>query len=108
MSLRGELVLFVVSLSGLWIGSYHCKGAKMYRSASSSFAALGIALALTFPIPANPQRDNEDATETDAEISSPVEEPRGEAGMLDVASPPSDPAAPLDGRQKDEGPFNPD
>jgi len=80
----------------------------MDRSASTSLAALGIALALTFPIPSNPQRDNEDANEIDAEISSPVEQPRGEAGMLDMGSPPSDPAAPLDGTQKDEGPFNPD
>jgi hypothetical protein len=87
---------------------HHSKGAKMYRSVFSSFAALGIALALTFPIPSNPQRDNEDATETDAEISSPVEQPRGNAGMLNMGSPPSDPSAPLDGRQKDEGPLNPD
>ena len=80
----------------------------MYRSACSSLAALGVALALTFPIPSNPQRDNEDATETDAEISSPVEETRGEVGTFDTTSPASESLLPDNGTKKDEGPFNPD
>ena len=80
----------------------------MHRSAFSPFPALGIALALTVSVPSNPQRDNEGPTQLGAEVSSPAEQPRGEAGLLDMASPPSDPVPPDDGTQKDEGPFDPD
>jgi hypothetical protein len=80
----------------------------MHRSAFSPCTALGIALALTLSAPSNPQRDNGSSTEFGAEVSSPAEQPRGESGMLDMASPQSDPVPPDDGTQKDEGSFDPD
>ncbi len=78
----------------------------MRRSALSPCAALGIVLALTVSVP-YPLRDDEDPTQLGTEVSSPNEQPRGEKGALDMASPP-DPVLPDDGTQKDEGPFNPD
>src|SRR5271169_3871874 len=81
--------------------SHQSKGAMMYRSAFSSFAALAIALTLTFPILSNAERDNDDATEAGAENSHPTEEPRGSDAMPDLASPTDDPMPsemPLDER----------
>jgi hypothetical protein len=71
--------------------------------AFASFAALGIALAL-MSVPSDPRQDGENGTE----ISSPAEQPRGEARTFDLTSPASDPLLPDDGTQKDEGAFNPD
>lgn len=80
----------------------------MHHSAFSPCAALGIALALTVSVPSNPQRDNEGPTQLGAEVLSPAEQPRGDAGVPDMASPPPDPVLPDDGTHKDEGPFDPD
>ncbi len=79
----------------------------MNRYGFSSFAALGIALALTLSVPSNLQHDNA-VTEVGPEVLSPVEGPRVEPGMLDTALPPSDPVLPDDGTHVDEGPSNPD
>ena len=83
-------------------------GIKMYSSAFSLFAPVGIALALILSVPSDPRQEGDDPTEAGTEISSPTEQPRGEAGTFDMTSPASDPLLPDDGTQKDEGPFNPD
>ena len=84
-------------------------GLKMYSSAFASFAAMGVALALILSVPSSdPRQDGENGTEAGAEISSPAEQPHGEARTFDLTSPASDPLLLDDGTQKDEGPFNPD